>query len=787
MVKTGVRYSIDGVNWGEQYSEGVVSQIKLKNLRAGTTYTAYAYYYDGKDEIKSEPETFTTRTVERYFTIANESEGSVRFTLTKTGTPVSRDLQYSLDNGTTWTDFDLRLNNQVITIEQGSAIQMRSSTGFSKDNYNYFSIQVDGAHSVSGNIATLIDYGDLENVTEIPDYGFYAMFYYDTELKKVDINWNNVKAIGKSGCASMFSNCIYLEGTTDPFRSVDAVGNLACESMFAKCGLLQHNFDLSNITSVGEQAFQAFALGCVHIDRMTAPNIDRWDETDFFNWLKDVADNGIMFKTDSLEIPFPSYSGIPTGWDVVPYNYLRLENNHNGDNVITFTGTNNTDSLFYSKNGTDWYRINIYNQTVNITLYEGEYMLLRGNLAHQDSTHKVIITAENNFSAAGQIKSLFNAWSGDLQVIPDYGCYNLFYGASTLVSADIDLSGITEIGVCSFYFMFGNCSKLNVVPDLSSISTVGASGMQGMFCGCDSLTVTPDLANITTAGARAFWAMFAECEYLEKVKSFPTVSVINEYMFVNMFEDCPSLVDVAGFGNFEAIMGYGCNYMFQNCTSLVTPPDMSNITSVGNMGCYGMFWGCSSLTSSPDLSNITTAGEGAFNTMFYGCTSLITAGALPSISNAEYSAMFENCTSLVTPPDMSMVTYIKNGSCKEMFKGCTSLATPPDMSNVEMIEGGSQEWSGGCHSMFYGCTSLTAGADLSACTSVGGNGCKLMYNGCTSLSEATAPNIDTWDVSKFNGWLNDVSQNGTFYKPTNLTVPTNTSSGVPSGWTVVNY
>lgn len=166
-------------------------------------------------------------------------------------------------------------------------------------------------------------------------------------------------------------------------------------------------------------------------------------------------------------------------------------------------------------------------------------------------------------------------------------------------------------------------------------------------------------------------------------------------------------------------------YKMTSCTW-----DMSGITEIGNYGFYNYFKYYNSLTTAPDFSNVTTVGESGFD----GC--------------------FENCTSLTTAPDFSKVTSAGNYAFSSCFRNCTSLTTGPNFSNI---------------------------------TTVGSNGFQHCFNGCTSLNLATAPNITEWSTSKFNSWLNNVASSGVVRKPAALTIPTDSTSGVPTGWTTENY
>ena len=92
-----------------------------------------------------------------------------------------------------------------------------------------------------------------------------------------------------------------------------------------------------------------------------------------------------------------------------------------------------------------------------------------------------------------------------------------------------------------------------------------------------------------------------------------------------------------------------------------------------------------------------------------------------------------------------------------------------------------------CYSdMFSSCTSLTASPVLPATTL--SNTCYLnMFNGCKNLSTVTC--LASAPGNSCTNWLYNVAASGTFYAPStaNYEGKTNNSSGIPSGWTHVDY
>ncbi len=62
-----------------------------------------------------------------------------------------------------------------------------------------------------------------------------------------------------------------------------------------------------------------------------------------------------------------------------------------------------------------------------------------------------------------------------------------------------------------------------------------------------------------------------------------------------------------------------------------------------------------------------------------------------------------------------------------------------------------------------------------------------MFYGCTSLQSITMLATDTSATSCLANWVYNVPSGGTFTKAASMTsLPTGTS-GIPSGWTVIDY
>ena len=223
---------------------------------------------------------------------------------------------------------------------------------------------------------------------------------------------------------------------------------------------------------------------------------------------------------------------------------------------------------------------------------------------------------------------------------------------------------------------------------------------------------------------------------------------------------------------------YCYSSMFEGCTSLTTAPALPATTLATY--CYEyMFSGCTSLTTAPELP-ATTLATYCYTSMFEGCTSLTTAPELPVATLADgcYSSMFLECSSLTTAPELPATTLAQ--SCYSgMFADCTSFTNAPVLHATTLADS--------CYkSMFERCSSLTTAPELPA-TTLAQSCYQRMFQGCSNLNNITMLATDISALSCLTNWVKGVSSTGTFTKAAEMTsLPTGTS-GIPEGWTVVDY
>ena len=113
-------------------------------------------------------------------------------------------------------------------------------------------------------------------------------------------------------------------------------------------------------------------------------------------------------------------------------------------------------------------------------------------------------------------------------------------------------------------------------------------------------------------------------------------------------------------------------------------------------------------------------------------------------------SLFYGCTSLVNPPELPATTMATE-CYRQLFKNCSSLVNAPELPAKTLTEG--------CY--------------------------RQLFHGCSKLNNVT---IYANDISATNctlQWLSGVASTGTFRNLGSATYPTDSTSGIPTGWTEV--
>lgn len=261
-------------------------------------------------------------------------------------------------------------------------------------------------------------------------------------------------------------------------------------------------------------------------------------------------------------------------------------------------------------------------------------------------------------------------------------------------------------------------------------------------------------------------------------------SAINVFSSTGQFEAMGNPLSMVYNDNFSTVTDISSvnrclQCLFSGSTGITNAENLSLRASTLGMYSYdSMFSGCTSLAKAPELP-ATTLANSCYHNMFKGCTSLATAPELTvtTLDYGCYAAMFDGCTSLTTAPELPATTLVSH-CYNSMFNGCTSLTTAPELPATTL--------SDSCYNaMFAGCISLATAPELSA-TTLAGNCYGNMFNGCTSLNYVKMLATDTSAQNCLTNWLYNVASSGTFVKSASMTTLPTGTSGIPSGWAVID-
>ena len=293
----------------------------------------------------------------------------------------------------------------------------------------------------------------------------------------------------------------------------------------------------------------------------------------------------------------------------------------------------------------------------------------------------------------------------------------------------------------------GNVMSL-LKSDLSVTALVSNYQFYNLFGGCTYMTSAPKLPS-TTLRSCCYQYMFNGCSMLKEAPNLPATTA-QTYCYANMF---------------------------QNCASLTTAPTIA-LTSTADYCCSYMFNGCLSLVNAPALNSMTV-GYNCYEYMFQNCYSLEVAPSLPAttVNPYCYQYMFNNCRLLTVAPNLPATT-LKEYCYRYMFYNCVSLANPPEMKATTL-------YSYCCDYMFAYCSSLRESPELLSQNRVG-NEYRYMFYKCSSLQKVTC-HLLAYNVNSTNDWMNGVPASGIFIKNALNGSWSRNSSGIPTGWTVVDY
>ncbi len=186
-------------------------------------------------------------------------------------------------------------------------------------------------------------------------------------------------------------------------------------------------------------------------------------------------------------------------------------------------------------------------------------------------------------------------------------------------------------------------------------------------------------------------------------------------------------------------------------------------------------------TSTSVYSNFASTGNFVVNgnimSLLYG-DEFATKKSLNSATYA-FDGLFRSCTKLSSANNLILPSTTLTNSCyNSMFRDCSLLSEAPELPATTMAQS--------CYQyMFAGCTALTTAPELPG-TTLKAYSYQNMFDGCSALNYIKCLASDISATRCTNLWVRDVAATGTFVKPASMSSWTTGTSGIPSGWTVVD-
>ena len=182
-----------------------------------------------------------------------------------------------------------------------------------------------------------------------------------------------------------------------------------------------------------------------------------------------------------------------------------------------------------------------------------------------------------------------------------------------------------------------------------------------------------------------------------------------------------------------------------------------------------------------EFNNTTHQCAGLFRTVNLVDASNLILPAL-TLYSSSYNGMFRGATALQHGPQM-LATTPAYESCSSMFEGCINLEEPIEINFTTLAQQC-------CMRMFLMnrnskiTTPKMTKSPILRCANAAQDCYKEMFKGNGNLVEVTCL---LYNIFGTVDWLTNCSDTGTFKRLSNSNWATGTTSGIPSGWTVVDY
>jgi hypothetical protein len=322
----------------------------------------------------------------------------------------------------------------------------------------------------------------------------------------------------------MFEGCTALTDAPDlPSTSLD---DYCYEGMFKGCTSITTAPKLP-ATTLATGCYNEMFYGCSALNSLYLTYTGNFSTTYFNDWVYGVAASGAFNYRGSDTTT--GTSAIPSGWTVNDWGYDGLTfRAEQAGSTLKFVKVSSapTVTVQYTTDGSTW---NDYTLGSTITLTNvgdrvGFIAKTTNNGFSTSNSAYHVFQGTGQLSVSGNINSLLDR--NNYRTITDISTVSnrvfnwMFYGMTSLVSAEDLTFPATKIGSFAYNNMFQDCTNLTKAPKEIAATTVTSTNwpMAGMFKGCTSLTKSPYFRFTSVNSSTAFQEMFQNCSNLNEIK-----------------------------------------------------------------------------------------------------------------------------------------------------------------------------------------------------------------------------------------------------------------------------
>lgn len=244
------------------------------------------------------------------------SDGMIKWFCNNSQSTNFKTIQYSTDNGSTWTRITSNRNAPYINVTTGDKVLFKgdnaSYQGRQNSIYSCFSGSTAG-FELEGNIMSLIDSTNFSGLTSLQGtYTFQYMFAGCTGLTSAQNLVLPATSLVDSCYRYMFRDCRSL--TTAPELPATTLVNSCYDGMFYFCQSLITAPDLP-ATTLASYCYRYMFYYCASLNYIKCLASDLSASNFAFYWVQGVASTGTFVKAQGVSWN-TGVSGIPTGWTV---------------------------------------------------------------------------------------------------------------------------------------------------------------------------------------------------------------------------------------------------------------------------------------------------------------------------------------------------------------------------------------------------------------------------------------------------------------------------------------